>query len=161
MLGTTNLKKINAYPELRTTKSINEVIAFVKSFHNKKAEMIFPKGLNHRQEQRYYDKFSENFGVIKDNLYYSTVWDTKDDNGDTYQQLNRLLLVTKPEDVEATLKGIYADIHTGMGIGINAFYNQVCNKFLNIKKEQTTVFLKKGRRTIRLLCLTTSLSINR
>ena len=30
-----------------------------------------------------------------------------------------------------------------MGIGINAFFNQVCTKFINIKKEVTTAFLKR------------------
>ena len=57
MLGTTQLKKINAYPELRTSPSIDSVIDFVKSVQKKNAELIFPKGLNTRQTQRYADKF--------------------------------------------------------------------------------------------------------
>ena len=138
MLGTTNLKKINAYPELRTTKSIEAVMAFVNSLDDKKGELVFPKGLNNRQMNRYYDKFSENYDVIKNNLFYSTKWKSDDkanDNDDDTTEFNRILLITKPEQVEKILTEVYADIHTGVGIGINAFFNQVCNKFINIKRK--------------------------
>ena len=134
MLGTTQLKKINSYPELRTTKSIEAVMAFVNSLHDKNGELVFPKGLNLRQMNRYYDKFAENFDVIKNNLFYSTQWKTTDvafrgdksgdktvDNDDDTSEFNRILLITKPEQVEKILTKVYADIHTGVGIGINAF----------------------------------------
>ena len=75
-------------------------MAFVNSLDDKKGELIFPKGLNLRQMNRYYDKFSENYDVIKGNLFYSTKWKGDDksiDNDDDTSEFNRILLITKPE----------------------------------------------------------------
>lgn len=120
------LKKLNHYSRY-TQVDINNIIAYVNTKNN--PQPIFPANFNARQQQRYIEKFGEDFVVNNNTLFYNP-------NND----LN--LEVVPPALRQQRLQGLYNNFQQGLGLGINSFYHQVCSHYLGITRAETTTFLK-------------------
>ena len=116
------LRKINNYRF--TNANIDEIIVFLTQNQQ-------PANMNQRQLNRFLDKF---------------------DNGDWQTQNNQLfyrpnpslnLGVARPQDIQHILNVIFQDFQQGLGTGQNQFHTLVASHCLNIKRVQTTAFLKR------------------
>ena len=130
------LKSLQEYPEFETAVGIQGVIAYVHSVRLG-LPPVYPPGLNARQRNRFDEKFGENFVDVGNRLYYRP-------NVPGHPGGFRLNLeVAFPAQRQAILNEIYNNDESGLGIGLNLFYYQVCSKFLGIKRAETSAFLKK------------------
>jgi transposase InsO family protein len=50
--------------------------------------------------------------------------------------------VAYPDEKQASMTLVYNDIRRGLGVGLQAFYQQVAMSYLNIKKTETDAFLR-------------------
>jgi hypothetical protein len=60
-----------------------------------------------------------------------------------YKPLN--LTVVPDGERNTILKGIYEDIKTGVGQGIDLFYKRIRDKYLNIRRSDVSAFLKSQK----------------
>jgi hypothetical protein len=127
-----DLKRINAYPEFRTAAGIDGVRAAVVAG-------IPPLG-SPIQQARFAAKFLNPSWIV-----------TNVPAAPAGHGANRLryrpaagidLLVVYPNEKQASMALVYNDIRRGLGIGLNAYYQQVAMSYLNIKKSETDEFLK-------------------
>jgi len=151
------VKKFNAYPELKTADLINRVIQFVEYIHDgllpdNPLIIQFFANVNNRQKQRYYQKFSKNWVVKQDVLIaHGNIIHRKylmympaPNNVAVPLLNNRIQLrVIPPLEYKRRLTAIYNDDRQGLGLGQNAFYNFVCSKYIGINRVYTTSFLKR------------------
>jgi len=124
------LKQLNHYLEFKTEEGITSVIKFIRSDYK-----TFPAGLNQRQGNTYYTRYSNPDFIVKPKnrklvLYYRP-------NPDIFIE------VIRPEEKQKKIKEIYDDLKLGLGTGELAFYHQVAKHYLPITKAETTAFLKK------------------
>ena len=125
------LRKLNNYPEFKTTPDINAVMRFIQSNDRDRA---FPPSINtNRKRERYIEKFGGRSGFVVQNatLFYKKPG----------LQIN--LEVVYPDQRQQKIQSIYDDITRGLGVGLGQFFQQVSLKYLNIKKEDTDTFLRK------------------
>ena len=127
-MATTRLKTLNHYPEFRTNPGIDSIILFLQT-------LALPPGLNVRQTTRWLEKFdpaTSGFVVRHGNeLFYNP------------PNQNIDLEVVRPQHRQARIQLIYDDIRRGLGVGLTAFYHQVCMSYLGISKALTTEFLNR------------------
>jgi len=123
-MTSTQLKRLNNYPEFRTDAGINDIINFIRNGNH-------PPNLNQRQTNRYDEKYGPNSGfvIINDRLHYRPNNEINLEVVRPNQRLNRIQLV-------------YNDITRGIGKGLNSFYHEVCSTYLNIPKIMTDDFLR-------------------
>lgn len=125
------IKKLNAYQELRTIAEINNVISFLE-------DGVFPAGLNARQRARFVQKFGNGDWVVHVNrLFYRP---------QSVDGVARISLCAIPNIAiirNQVLSLIYNDMHRGLGLGLNQFYHQVCMHYIGITRKQTSEFLKR------------------
>jgi len=144
------IRTLNAYPELKTNAGIQQVIDYIQFMENPLhapvavffAALVPP--LTQRQIQRFEVKFNpikwrvRQFWIAAVNNFVPYL---------SYEPSDRIRLqVISPENAaeqQQRLRQIYANDREGLGKGINAFYNFVCTKYLGIKRETCTDFLKK------------------
>ena len=121
------LRKLNAYPEFRDKDMIKDVIKFVLSNSDNPK---YPNNIKTtRQEQRYMEKFGNDFKVVNGLLYYIPSSRIK-------------IRVIFPEEKEKVLQEIHDDIEKGQGVGLKAFYAQVTQNYIGITRTETNLFLK-------------------
>ena len=127
-----DLKRINAYPEFRTAAGIDGVRAAVVAGNPPPGTPI--------QQARFAAKFLNPSWVV-----------TNIPAAPAGHGANRLryrpaagidLLVVYPDEKQACMALVYNDIRRGLGVGLNAFYQQVGMSYLNIKKRESDSFLK-------------------
>lgn len=121
------LKKLNHYSPF-TQNDIDNIIAYVNTKEN--PHPIFPPDFDARQRQKYIQKFGTDFIVRDNTLFY-------------HPNPDLTLEVVPPELREQRLQETYNNFQQGLGLGINAFYHQVCSHYLGITRAQTTAFLKR------------------
>ena len=120
------LKKLNNYPEFGTAAGINAIIQFITAGN-------FPAGLNARQQIRYNQKFGVGSGFVSRN-HNTELW---------YNPNANINLEVVPPNLRANrILAVYNDIRRGLGTGLNAFYHQVASLYLNISKKLTDAFLR-------------------
>jgi len=103
-MTSTQLKRLNHYPEFRNDNSIGGIIQFITNG-------IIPAGLNVRQTERFNEKFGANSGFVVRNgnrLFYNP-------------NPNIDLEVIRPNDRMARIQAVYDDIQRGLGVGLGAF----------------------------------------
>ena len=125
-MTSTQLKRLNHYPEFRNDNSIDGIIQFITNG-------IIPAGLNVRQTERFNEKFGANSGFVVRNgnrLFYNP-------------NPNIDLEVIRPNDRMARIQAVYDDIQRGLGVGLGAFYQQIAMSYLNIPKTMTDRFLRR------------------
>ena len=125
------LRTINAYPQLKTADGINEVLRYVitKNIPNPQ----IPRDLNTRQIRTFINRFSTDFIVDDNKLYYAPL------TPDVEHRIR--LQVVPPEDKARLLNELYNDDITGLK-GITLFYKMVSSKYIPFTREETTDFLK-------------------
>ena len=129
-MTTTELKRLNNYPEIKTDAGINSIIQYINL-------NILPVGMNPQETARWTEKYGINSGFITRNinanqeLFYNPLHTTVD------------LEVVRPADRQAAIQSIFDDVTRGMGVGLSAFYHQICMSFLGINKATTDEFLRR------------------
>jgi hypothetical protein len=102
-------------------------IADVKTYL---ANQTLPISLNTSQKRtRFKQKWSKDWEVRSNKLVYTL--------------LN--LTVVPDGERNTILKGIYEDIKTGVGQGIDVFYKRIRDKYLNIRRSDVSAFLKSQK----------------
>lgn len=125
------LRRLNNYPEFKTTDGINQIMRFIQSNPDNR---VFPNRINtNRLKQRYTEKFGGDSGFVIQNatLFYIR------------PALQIRLEVVYPNQREAKIQSVYDDVRRGLGVGLGQFFAQVSLTYLNIKKEDTDAFLRK------------------
>ena len=126
-----DLKRINAYPEFRTTAGIDGVRTAVLAG--------MPPAGTPNQQARFTAKF------------LNPSWAVNNAPAPAGHGANRLryrpdaginLLVAYPDEKQALMALVYNDNRRGLGVGLQAFYSQVAMSYLNIKKTETDAFLR-------------------
>jgi len=117
------LRKINNYRF--TNQLINDIIMY-------KLHQIVPATLNtQRQRTSFFDKFDSNDWVVQHHsLFYRP-------------NPNLSLQVARPHQIPAILQQVFQDFRRGLGTGESQFYHSVASQFLNIKRTQSTAFLRQ------------------
>ena len=127
-----DLKRINAYPEFRTAAGIDGVRTAVLAGN--------PPPGTPNQQARFAAKYLNPSWVV-----------TNVPAAPAGHGANRLryrpaagidLLVVYPDEKQASMALVYSDIRRGLGVGLQAFYQQVAMSYLNIKKSETDAFLR-------------------
>jgi hypothetical protein len=104
-------------------KSISDVKTYL-------ATQALPVSLNTSQKRtRFIQKWSKDWRIDQGKLIYTP--------------LN--LTVVSDGERDTVLKGIYEDIKTGVGQGIDLFYKRVRDKYLNIRRSDVSAFLKSQK----------------
>lgn len=88
----------------------------------------FPNNFSDSKKRKWTENY-ERFSIVEDYLQY--------DDADLS------LRVIPNQEVEMTLHDLYTNPDEGYGLGIQSFYEKVRFKYLNISREQTSVFLRK------------------
>ena len=88
----------------------------------------FPNNFSDSKKRKWTENY-ERFSIVEDYLQY--------DDADLS------LRVIPNQEVEVTLHDLYTNPDEGYGLGIQSFYEKVRFKYLNISREQTSVFLRK------------------
>ena len=111
-------------------KDIDEIKYYIK---NKSINPEFEKNLSEYQIRRFKTKY-KNFQLIDNKIYY-------------VDNLHKLEVVEK-NNIEDVLEDLYSDFKT-FGLGIDSFYNNVRQKYLNITRDEVSEFIK-GKPTYQL-----------
>ena len=111
-------------------KDIDEIKYYIK---NKSINPEFEKNLSEYQIRRFKTKY-KNFQLIDNKIYY-------------VDNLHKLEVVEK-DNIEDVLEDLYSDFKT-FGLGIDSFYNNVRQKYLNITRDEVSEFIK-GKTTYQL-----------
>lgn len=121
----TFLSKISAFPELKTKKGYGKIIHYIQTKQ-------MPANLTARQQRNFLAKYDEKGFEVKDGTLY-------------YRLAEEDLEIVFPSKTKRTekVKSIYDDAKTGLGTGLEQFYQQVAKKYLNITKKFTDHFLQK------------------
>ena len=147
MPTSTELRKLNNYPEFKTKEGINGVINYIVSKLKLDYDVLPPSVKSAKQIHRFKEKFDENFGVTTDGrLHYAPLLHEpteKDKLGDVTKDYRVDLIVLPPEEREPSMKKMYEDPKVGLGTGIKGFYYTVCCHFLGITREEAEKFLLK------------------
>jgi hypothetical protein len=115
------------YLKLNNYGFSDKSIADVKNYL---ANQTLPISLNTSQKRtRFIEKWSKDWEVRNGKLIYTP--------------LN--LTVVSDGERNTVLKGIYEDIKTGVGQGIDLFYKRVRDKYLNIRRSDVGTFLKSQK----------------
>ena len=125
------LHTLNHYPEFQSNAGINGIIAYVNSLPLAPGARVFPAHINtNAQRARYHQKFGNNFVVVGAIQLF-------------YRPSPRINLeVVRPQNHFAVLNAIWNNPRQGLGVGVNAFYYQVCSRYLAITRVETTQFLQ-------------------
>ena len=125
------LHTLNHYPEFQSNAGINGIIAYVNSLPLAPAARVFPAHINtNAQRARYHQKFGNNFVVV---VAIQLI----------YRPSPRINLeVVRPQNHFAVLNAIWNNPRQGLGVGVNAFYYQVCSRYLAITRVETSQFLQ-------------------
>ena len=137
------IKKLNSYPEWHTILQLNAVKAYVNSINLVPPVPVYPPNIaNVRQIKRYDKKFGHDFEVHNNTLYYRPK--PVGHIGPALPRINLEVIVpTPPVVIQTALKAIYDNPREGLGTGLQAFYSQVCSKYLGITRAVSSEFLKK------------------
>ena len=127
-----DLKRINAYPEFRTAGGIDTV-------RNAVIAGVPPPGTP-KQQARFDAKFLNPPVWVVTNV--PAVPGGHGPNRLRYRPGGVDLLVAYPDEKQAFMTLVYNDNRRGLGIGLEAFYQQVAMSYLNIKKKETDAFLR-------------------
>ena len=111
-------------------KDIDEIKYYIK---NKSINPEFEKTLSEYQRRRFKTKY-KNFQLIDNKIYY-------------VDNLHKLEVVEK-DNIEDVLEDLYSDFKT-FGLGIDSFYSNVRQKYLNITRDEVSEFIK-GKTTYQL-----------
>ena len=104
-MTTTELKRLNNYPEIKTDAGIDSIIQYI-NFN------ILPVGMNPHETARWTEKYGNNSGFITRNinanqeLFYNPLNTTVD------------LQVVRPAHYQAAIQSVFDDITRGMGVGL-------------------------------------------
>ena len=112
------LRALNSIPEFKTREGIDEVKSI---FINQE----FPDDYSNKEIHKFTNKFRD-FDVDNNQLIYRPA----------------KLRVVYPDEREDAMKKVFEDKKRGLGLGLNAFYHQVCMSYLNIQKKHTDAFLE-------------------
>ena len=112
------LRALNSIPEFKTREGIDEVKSI---FINQE----FPDDYSNKEIHKFTNKFRD-FDVDNNQLIYKPA----------------KLRVVYPDEREGAMKKVFEDKKRGLGLGLNAFYHQVCMSYLNIQKKHTDAFLE-------------------
>jgi transposase InsO family protein len=150
-MTSTQLRKLNAYPEFQTNEGIRSVYDYRRSLQNQEPP-VFPAGMNERQRRRFAQKFNNDFVAnlvynrnevrLVHRVYYRPRVVEQLPNGVNVAQNRINLEVVDPNQKTEKMRDIYLNARKGLGIGINKFYYQVCMKYLGITRQDATQFLK-------------------
>ena len=117
-------KNISQFKELQSKDGINNVKQYIKN-------QTLPSTYNSRNLLDFKKKYYDTGFVVRDNdLYYNPS-----------SRVN--LYVVPPEEREDKLQELYDDPEIGVGIGLNAFYQQVKRHYVGISQRFAHKFLKK------------------
>ena len=139
-MTSTEIKKLNAYPEWNTLPTYIQVMNYIQSI-NEDEEPEYPPNLNYNQKKRYKEKFSKDFIVEpyknEPTIFYQPYIQEN-------QQNQRIKIpVARPNQHLQILSQIYNDDKLGLGIGLDQFYYQVCSQYIGIKRIEARTFLRK------------------
>jgi hypothetical protein len=138
-MTSTQIKKLNAYPEWNTLPTYESVLNFVQSI-NEDEEPQYPENLNNSQKARYRQKFSKDFNVEPFNNQL-TIFYQPHIQGQDNQRIK--IPVARPNQNQEILKEIYNDDKLGLGVGLDQFYCQVCSQYIGIKRDEARAFLRQ------------------
>lgn len=128
------LHELEAYPEFKTKRGIEQVKRYVEGVMSKDPNPRIPRKLDDKQRKRWIAKYSRNFVIEDGKLFYNP----KNKQGKARLKLEVVL----PKDRQKDLKEIYDDEREGME-GENNFYYQVMSHDLNIPRDICENYLKK------------------
>jgi transposase InsO family protein len=141
-MTSTELRKLNMYPEWRDLQGYNNVFNYVQSIQNNQPP-VFPAGLNARQRQRFQQKFGTDFRLVAQgqnpNAFDLVYRPALANNANAWRVS---LTVVPPNQRQQILQGVFDDREAGYGMGINLFYARVCLHYLGINREECGAFLK-------------------
>ena len=121
-----DLKRINAYPEFRAAAGIDAVRAAVVAG-------LAPAGTP-GQQARFNAKFLNGLWVVTNALLPAPLQNHGVSRLRYRPNAGINLLVAYPDEKQASMTLVYNDIRRGLGVGLQAFYQQVAMSYLNIKK---------------------------
>ena len=114
MATTVNLKIIQQYPEFKSSFLIQMVKEFIHSVVSHNQFKNYPPNFTARQMRSWNKKFSKNYVVENNKLYYRPSIQPSPNQGEQYR-IN--LEVLPPDQHQEKLEDIYHDITKGQGIG--------------------------------------------
>ena len=139
------LRRLNAYPELKTLAGINSVIDYVNSLIH--PPILIPAGLNVRQRNRFVAKYGQGDWRVQIGAYGArTLFYNPPTNNLAAGQQNRINLEVVPPNPATRnnfLTQIYNSRTEGLGLGLNQFYYQVNKLCLGITRRETSAFLRR------------------
>lgn len=138
-MTSTQIKKLNAYPEWNSLNTYEQVLNYIQSI-NEDEEPQYPQNLNSNQKARYKQKFSKDFNVEPFNNQL-TIFYQPHIQGQENQRIK--IPVARPNQHQQILKQIYNDDKFGLGVGLDQFYYQVCSQYIGIKRAEARAFLRQ------------------
>jgi len=138
-MTSTQIKKLNAYPEWNNPNTYEQVLQYIQSI-NEDEEPQYPPNLTSQQKTRYKQKFSQDFNVepLHNQL---TIFYQPHIQGQANQRIK--IPVARPNQHQQVLQEIYDDDKLGLGTGLDQFYYQVCSQYIGIKRIEARAFLRK------------------
>ena len=138
-MTSTQIKKLNAYPEWNTLPTYESVLNYIQSI-NEDEEPQYPENLKNSQKARYKQKFSKDFNVEPFNNQL-TIFYQPHIQGQDNQRIK--IPVARPNQHQEILKEIYNNDKLGLGTGLDQFYYQVCSQYIGIKRDEARAFLRQ------------------
>ena len=134
------LRRLNAYPELKTIAGINSVIQYVQSLNQ--PPIVLPAGINNRQRARFIVKFGNgDWRVANNRLFYTPP--TNNLHAGQANRINLEVIPPNPAIRNNRMTQIYNSRTEGLGLGLNQFYYQVNKQVLGITRRETSAFLRR------------------
>ena len=128
-MTSTIMRTLNAYPEWHTKEKIDGIIEYVTKRRTKDDNWYPNYVKTTRQERTFTDKFSKDWVVDDKRLFYNPSERLK-------------IMVPYPDERQEMMEKLYKDQEKGAGLGLKAFYSQVCKYYLGITRKETNAFLR-------------------
>ena len=139
-MTSTQIKKLNAYPEWNSPTTYEQVLNYIQSINEDEEEPQYPSNLKSYQKARYKQKFSKDF-IVEPLHSEPTIFYQPHIQGQQNQRIK--IPVARPNQHQEILKQIYDDDKLGLGVGLDQFYYQVCSQYIGIKREEARAYLRQ------------------
>ena len=133
-MSSTQLRRLNLLPDIRTVNGIQNIINYINSNF-----VILPPNLDNRQRHKFILNYNNgNWRVINNTLHYNPPT-----QGQAQGRINLQVIPPNPILKNQLMTQLYNNIDDGVGIGLNQFYSLVSKHYLGFTRKETTEFLKK------------------
>ena len=137
-MTSTQIKKLNAYPEWNSLPSYIQVMNYINTKEDEQPQ--YPPNFNSRLKERYKQKFSKDF-IVEPFHNHPTIFYQPQIQDQVNQRIK--IPVARPNQHQQVLQEIYNDDKLGLGTGLDQFYYQVCSQYIGIKRAEVRAFLRK------------------